>query len=264
MSPRAETAPMPVVFLGHGNPMNALQQNRYTEAWADVAAALPEVPKAVLCISAHWYTNATAVTAMAEPRTIHDFFGFPEELFAVQYPCPGSPEVAAEVAEVVKPRWVGLDTDSWGVDHGAWSVLAHMYPKADVPVVQLAINSLEPLDSHLDLARRLAPLRERGVLIVASGNVVHNLRLIDWNQPNGAYDWAERFDESARAMVLDAPNDVVKLTRHADYQHAVPTPDHFIPFVYFAGVAAAAGLRPEVVIGGYAFGSLSMTCYRAG
>jgi 4,5-DOPA dioxygenase extradiol len=218
----------------------------------------------VLCISAHWYTNATAVTAMAEPRTIHDFFGFPEELFAVQYPCPGSPEVAAEVAEVVKPRWVGLDTDSWGVDHGAWSVLAHMYPKADVPVVQLAINSLEPLDSHLDLARRLAPLRERGVLIVASGNVVHNLRLIDWNQPNGAYDWAERFDESARAMVLDAPNDVVKLTRHADYQHAVPTPDHFIPFVYFAGVAAAAGLRPEVVIGGYAFGSLSMTCYRAG
>jgi 4,5-DOPA dioxygenase extradiol len=218
----------------------------------------------VLCISAHWYTNATAVTAMAEPRTIHDFFGFPEELFAVQYPCPGSPEVAAEVAEVVKPRWVGLDTDSWGVDHGAWSVLAHMYPKADVPVVQLAINSLEPLDSHLDLARRLAPLRERGVLIVASGNVVHNLRLIDWNQPNGAYDWAERFDESARAMVLDAPNDVVKLTRHADYQHAVPTPDHFIPFVYFAGLAAASGLRPEVVIGGYAFGSLSMTCYRAG
>jgi 4,5-DOPA dioxygenase extradiol len=138
-----------------------------------------------------------------------------------------------------------------------------MYPKADVPVVQLAINSLEPLDSHLELARRLAPLRAQGVLIVASGNVVHNLRLVDWGQPDGAFDWAVRFDEAARAMVVDAPNDVLKLTRHADYQQAVPTPDHFIPFVYFAGLAAASGTQPEVVVDGYAYGSLSMTCYRA-
>jgi 4,5-DOPA dioxygenase extradiol len=257
-------APQPIVFLGHGTPMNAVEQNRYTEAWTALAAALPAPPRAVVCISAHWYTNATAVTAMAKPRTIHDFFGFPDELFAVSYPCPGSPEVAAEVAEVVKPRWVGLDADSWGIDHGAWSVLRHMFPNADVPVVQLGINALEPFDSHLDLGRRLAPLRARGVLILASGNVVHNLRLLDQSQPDAAFDWAARFDQAAREVVVDVPGEVVKLTRHADYQRAVPTPDHFIPLVYFAGAAAAAGATPEVVIDGYNFGSLSMTCYRAG
>jgi 4,5-DOPA dioxygenase extradiol len=257
--------PLPVLFVGHGNPMNALERNRYTEAWAGLGAAVPR-PRAVLCISAHWYTNATAVTAMATPRTIHDFFGFPDRLFALRYPCPGAPEVAAEVAEVAAPRWVGLDHDSWGIDHGTWSVLTHVYPDADVPVLQLAINASEPLDFHLDLATRLASLRRQGVLILASGNVVHNLGLMAWERPDAGFDWARRFDEAARDIVVNSPGDVLRLAEHPDYALAVPTPDHFIPLLYFAGLAAAVGddvPPPAVLIDGYANGSLSMTCYTA-
>jgi 4,5-DOPA dioxygenase extradiol len=241
--------------------MNALEENRYTEAWRELAASFPR-PRAVLAVSAHWYTNASAVTAMDRPRTIHDFFGFPEELFAFEYPCPGSLEVAQEAVAVADPRWVGLDQDSWGIDHGTWSVLAHMYPAADVPVVQLSINGLEPLEYHYDLGRRLAPFRERGVLVVASGNVVHNLGLMDGSQPDDGFAWAQRFDEAARAVVVNSPDAVVSLAQHSDYPLAVPTPDHFIPLIYFAAAAAQAGVRPSVVVEGYAYGSLSMTCYR--
>jgi 4,5-DOPA dioxygenase extradiol len=207
--------------------------------------------------------GATAVTAMQTPRTIHDFYGFPPELFAFRYPAPGAPEVAAEVAETVKPLWVGLDADQWGLDHGTWSVLAHMYPAADVPVVQLSINALKPLDYHLELAARLAPLRDNGILIVASGNVVHNLHHIDWNQRDAGFDWAHRFDDAVREQLALDPASILRLAKHHDYALAVPTPDHFIPLLYIAGLADSS--QPlTALVRGYCFGSISMTCYGIG
>ncbi len=254
---------MPAGFIGHGSPMNTLEHNRFTAAWRAFGGCVP-TPRALLVVSAHWYTNATAVTAMASPRVIHDFYGFPQELFDFDYPAPGHPEVAELVAETVKPRWVGLDLDSWGLDHGTWSVLAHMFPDVDVPVVQLSINALQPLDYHLDLGARLAPLRSQGVLIVGSGNIVHNLRRIDWSSPHGASDWNRRFDDAAATQLRENPGDILKLTEHADFDLAVPTPDHFIPMLYLAALSAAADDRPEPFVEGPAFGSISMTSYALG
>jgi 4,5-DOPA dioxygenase extradiol len=251
---------MPAAFFGHGNPMNALGDNRYTRAWRAFGESVPR-PRAILVVSAHWYINATAVTAMPRPRTIHDFYGFPPELFAVEYPAPGLPALAEEISDVVAPTWVGADVDSWGIDHGTWSVLVHAFPDASIPVVQLSINADKPLDYHLDLGKRLAGLRSSGVLVIASGNVVHNLGGMDWSKPDDGYDWAQRFDEDAKARMTQDPTDVARLDAHHDYRHAVPTPDHFIPLLYLAGLADASGHGTDVLVDGYTYGSLSMTAY---
>ena len=242
--------------------MNTLESNRYTEAWRELGAKVPR-PRALLVVSAHWFMGATAVTAMQAPRTIHDFYGFPPELFAFDYPAPGAPDVAAEIAETVKPIWVGLDHDQWGLDHGTWSVLAHMYPAADVPVVQLSINALKPLEYHVELGARLAPLRDSGIVIVASGNVVHNLRRVEWNRRDEGFDWAHRFDDAVCEQLTHDPANILRVTEHHDYALAVPTPDHFIPLLYIAGLADAA--QPlKALVRGYCFGSISMSCYGIG
>ena len=251
---------MPALFIGHGSPMNTLENNGYTAAWRAFGTKLPR-PRAILVVSAHWYFGATAVTAMARPRTIHDFYGFPKELFEFEYPARGDPDLAQEIAELVKPEWVGLDHDQWGLDHGTWSVLAHLYPDADIPVLQLSINALKPLSYHLDLGAKLAALQDRGVMVLASGNVVHNLKAVRWNEPDAAFDWAERFDDAVVRQLADDPAGLLRLLEHPDYGAAVPTPDHFVPLLYLAGLASARDQTLEPLVRGYSMGSLSMTCF---
>lgn len=251
---------MPAVFIGHGSPMNTLEHNRFTQAWNEFGSSIP-TPRAILAISAHWYINASAVTAMAQPKVIHDFYGFPDQLFAFQYPAVGDPALAERVIELAAPTWVGRDHDSWGIDHGTWSVLAHMFPKADVPVVQLSIDSTKPLDYHMALGAALAPLRDEQVLILASGNIVHNLGRIDWSQPEGGFDWALTFDAAVRRILAEDPSRLPELVDDPAYSLAVPTPDHFLPVAYLSGVATAGSQCADVLVGGPAFGSLTMTSF---
>jgi 4,5-DOPA dioxygenase extradiol len=251
---------MPAAFVGHGNPMNALEHNRYTDAWSSFGASMP-TPRAILVVSAHWFVNITAVTAMPTPRTIHDFYGFPQSLFDVQYPAPGDPALAQRIVDVVQPTYVGLDEDSWGIDHGTWSVLVHMFPKADVPVLQLSVNAALPFDYHFNLGSQLHALREEGVLVLASGNVVHNLRMIDWNLPGQGTDWAHRFDDDVRAIMTGDAAQLGRALDHDDFRLAVPTPDHFLPLAYIAGLGAASNTPARTLVDGYEMGSLSMTAY---
>lgn len=253
---------MPALFVGHGSPTNTLELNVFTREWRKLGEVLPR-PEAILVISAHWYIAGTAITAMPVPRTIHDFYGFSDELFQFEYPAPGRPDLAGEIAELVKPNWVGLDGEQWGLDHGTWSVLAHMYPNADVPVLQLSIDANQPLAYHLELGAKLCKLRDQGVLILSSGNVVHNLRLLDWTNQVGGSDWAHRFDDAVQQLMIEAPSDILKVTEHRDYRTSVPTPDHFIPLLYTAALAMEDG-STESVIKGYSMGSLSMTSYGVG
>ena len=253
---------IPAAFIGHGNPMNALETNRWTAAWSEFGASLEEATS-IVAISAHWYVNITAVTAMAHPRTIHDFYGFPDELFAFEYPAPGDPALAQRVVDLAGAAdlYVGLDADSWGLDHGTWSVLAHVFPDASIPVVQLSVDGTKSIPEHLNLAASLAPLRDEGVFIVASGNSVHNLGMIEWGAAGRGTDWAEDFDRATTELMTASPGDIGSLTSHPAWQRAVPTPDHFLPLVYLAGLCDQAGTTARTLVDGCDLGSLSMTSY---
>lgn len=233
------TERMPVLFLGHGNPMNAIADNVFTEGFKRIGKDLP-TPRAILCISAHWETKGTFVTGMDHPETIHDFGGFPQALFDVQYPAPGSPELAEETRALIKSVPVGL-TDEWGLDHGCWSVVKHLYPEANIPVVQMSIDYTKPASYHYALGKELAVLRQKGVLIIGSGNTVHNLRLAAWDKmmtPGNSYDWATDANEKMKKMIIEGDHQsLVNFDKQGrEFQLAVPTPEHFLPLLYTLGL----------------------------
>ena len=255
---------MPALFLGHGNPLNAIRANDWTRAWQVLGAQLPR-PKAIVAISAHWYVPQTAVTAMATPRTIHDFGGFPRELYAVRYAAPGAPELAQRVQRLLAPVPAALD-ESWGLDHGSWSLLVHMYPDARVPVLQLSIDAREDPRFHYELGARLRPLRAEGVLLLGSGDVVHNLESYAWGRHESApYEWALRFESRVRAQ-LDAGEHAALIdyaALGADARASVPTPEHYLPLLYVMG-ASTPGESVRYPVTGIDGGSISMLAVQFG
>jgi 4,5-DOPA dioxygenase extradiol len=260
------TERMPLLFLGHGSPMNAIEENQFVNGFREAAKQLPR-PNAILCISAHWFIPGTKVTAMEIPETIHDFYGFPKELFDVQYPAKGSPELARLTKKILNPALVELD-EKWGLDHGAWSVIKHLYPKADVPVIQLSIDNSKPASYHYELAANLSSLRDKGILIIGSGNIVHNLRMVDWanfDKDDYGFEWAAEARQKINTWILDGNYEpIINYDKQGkSLELAVPTPDHFLPLIYILGLKAKAeqlSLFNDKLVAG----SLSMTSVKIG
>lgn len=259
-----KTERMPVLFMGHGSPMNAIEENEFTRGFRQMGEGIPR-PRAILCVSAHWETRGTFVTAMEKPRTIHDFGGFPKALFDVQYPAPGSPELATETQRVVTQTSIGLD-EKWGLDHGAWSVIKHLYPKADVPVIQMSLDYGQSAQYHYELARQLSALRDKGVLIIGSGNMVHNLGMVAWDRLNDAdygFDWALEARAKMNEAILTGDHQKLVNFRNQGREFAlsIPTPEHFLPLLYVLGLQAkgeTATFYNDKAVGG----SLTMTSVR--
>jgi len=257
---------MPVLFLGHGSPMNAIEENEFVKGFRTIAKSIPK-PKSILCVSAHWFTKGTKVTAMKIPKTIHDFGGFPQELFQVQYPAPGNPELARETAQLLQPTHVELD-EKWGLDHGAWSVIKHLYPNADIPVIQLSIDYSKPASFHFDLAKQLDGLRNKGILIIGSGNIVHNLGMIDWknmNKVDYGYDWAIEVRAKINQYILDGNyKPLIEYQKQGKaFDLAIPSPDHYLPLIYALGLKSEKDnlsfFNDQLLAG-----SLSMTSLKMG
>ena len=260
------TPKMPVLFLGHGSPMNAIEENEFVTGFRNVAKTIPH-PVAILCVSAHWETRGTFVTAMQNPPTIHDFGGFPKALFDVQYPAPGSPELASEVKQLIQGVEVGMD-QSWGLDHGAWSVIKHLYPNADVPVVQLSLDYNMSPSQHYKLAKQLGSLRSKGILIVGSGNMVHNLGLLEWsklNADNYAFDWAIEASSKMKQFILNGDHERL-IDFHQQgraFQLAIPTPEHYLPMLYMLALQEK-NESPTLFNDKAVAGSLTMTSFSIG
>jgi 4,5-DOPA dioxygenase extradiol len=256
---------MPAIFFGHGNPMNTLPGSSYANDWAEMGPAIAR-PRAIICVSAHWYITETSVTSMPSPRTIHDFEGFPPELYRIHYPAPGDPGLAREVRSLLSSQPVSLD-DEWGLDHGTWSVLRHVFPKADVPIIQLSIDRTKPAAYHFNIGRQLAPLRDDGVLIVGSGNLVHNLYLYTWERHHliEPFDWAVRFERIMRKALISGDYDT--LINYGDIGKdallSVPTPDHYLPLLYIAGLRRK-GEPVCFPVAGFDGGSMSMLAIQIG